>query len=55
VTPRNNNPADHIGTLNEGHLHASLKEHYSRPGDLMKEVVDGYVVDLLRGLSAVAP
>lgn len=38
-----------IGTLNEGHLHASLKEHYARPGDLMEEVVDGYVVDILRG------
>ena len=36
------------GTLNEGHLHASLKEHYAEPGDLMEEVVDGYVVDILR-------
>lgn len=38
-----------IGTLNEGHLHASLKEHYAQPGDLTEEVVDGYVVDILRG------
>ena len=38
-----------IGTLNEGHLHASLKEHYVQPGDLTEVVVDGYVVDILRG------
>ena len=24
----------HIGTLNEGSLHADLKEHYWEPGDL---------------------
>ncbi|MCH7580776.1 MAG: hypothetical protein IIC91_02700 [Chloroflexi bacterium] len=40
--------AGSIGTLNESHLHASLKEHYAQPGDLMEEVVDGYVVDILR-------
>ena len=37
-----------IGTLNEGHLHASLKEYYAEPDDLTEEVVDGYVVDILR-------
>ena len=37
-----------IGILNEGHLHASLKEHYVRPGDQIEVAVDGYVVDILR-------
>ncbi len=47
--PRQATVAASIGTLNESHLHASLKEHYSQPGDLMEQVVDGYVVDILRG------
>ncbi|MFL5955169.1 MAG: hypothetical protein ACJ76I_13790 [Gaiellaceae bacterium] len=38
-----------IGTLNEGALHAQLKEWYREPGDLLEEKVDGYVVDLVRG------
>jgi hypothetical protein len=38
-----------IGTLNEGHLHASLKERYLEPGDQVEADVDGYVVDILRG------
>ncbi|MFL5926023.1 MAG: hypothetical protein ACJ77E_03705 [Gaiellaceae bacterium] len=38
-----------IGTLNEGALHAQLKEWYSRPGDLLEQKVGGYVVDLVRG------
>jgi hypothetical protein len=38
-----------IGTLNEGALHAQLKDWYSRPGDLVEQVVDGFVVDLVRG------
>jgi hypothetical protein len=38
-----------IGTLNEGALHAQLKEWYRRPGDRVEEKVDGYVVDLVRG------
>ncbi len=38
-----------IGTLNEGHLHASLKERYVEPGDQVEVDVDGYVVDILRG------
>ena len=38
-----------IGTLNEGHLHASLKERYVEPGDKVEADVDGYVVDILRG------
>ncbi len=38
-----------IGTLNEGALHAQLKEWYRRPGDRVEEPVSGYVVDLVRG------
>jgi hypothetical protein len=37
-----------IGTLNEGALHAQLKEWYRRPGDLLEQNVDGYVIDLVR-------
>jgi hypothetical protein len=38
-----------IGTLNEGALHAQLKEWYRRPGDRLEQNVEGYVVDLVRG------
>jgi hypothetical protein len=38
-----------IGTLNEGALHAQLKEWYRRPGDRVEEKVAGFVVDLVRG------
>jgi hypothetical protein len=38
-----------IGTLNEGALHAQLKDWYRREGDLVEQVVDGFVVDLIRG------
>jgi len=39
----------HIGTLNEAHLHASLKELVSEPGDRFEVRVDRFVVDILRG------
>jgi hypothetical protein len=38
-----------IGTLNEGALHAQLKEWYRRPGDLLEQAAGGFVVDLVRG------
>ena len=38
-----------IGTLNEGALHAQLKNWYQRPDDRIERVVDGFVVDLIRG------
>jgi hypothetical protein len=38
-----------IGTLNEGALHAQLKEWYRQPGDLLERKVGGYVIDLVRG------
>ncbi|MEX0785072.1 MAG: hypothetical protein WD939_00395 [Dehalococcoidia bacterium] len=42
-------PGASIGLLNEGHLHAALKERYAKPGDKVEADVDGYVVDILRG------
>jgi hypothetical protein len=38
-----------IGTLQENSLHAALKAWYSQPGDQVETVVDGYVIDLVRG------
>jgi hypothetical protein len=38
-----------IGTLNEGALHAQLKNWYQCPGDRIEQVVGGFVVDLVRG------
>jgi hypothetical protein len=38
-----------IGTLNEGALHAQLKEWYRLPDDRLEERVGGYVIDLVRG------
>jgi hypothetical protein len=38
-----------IGTLNEGALHAQLKQWYRRPGDRLEQKVGGYVIDLVRG------
>ena len=38
-----------MGTLGEKPLHASLKRWCARPGDLVEEPVDGFVVDLVRG------
>ena len=37
-----------IGTLNEGALHAQLKDWCRREGDRIEERVGGYVVDLVR-------
>jgi hypothetical protein len=41
--------AKKIGTLNEGVLHAQLKDWYRRPGDRLEQLVDGFVVDIVRG------
>jgi hypothetical protein len=38
-----------IGTLNEGALHAQLKDWYRHRGDRVEQLVDGFVVDLVRG------
>ncbi|NIM92905.1 MAG: hypothetical protein GTO18_04245 [Anaerolineales bacterium] len=37
-----------IGTLNEGHLHANLKEWYAEPNDRFEVEIEGFVIDLLR-------
>jgi hypothetical protein len=38
-----------VGILNEKPLHAALKDWYSKPGDRHEVLVDGYVVDIVRG------
>ena len=38
-----------IGTLKENSLHAALKAWYARPEDQLETMVDGYVIDLVRG------
>ena len=42
-------PEPHIGTLNEGSLHAALKERYAEPGDEFEVPLDGFVIDVRRG------
>ncbi|MBN1916775.1 MAG: hypothetical protein JW889_02605 [Verrucomicrobia bacterium] len=37
-----------ISTLNEGPLHAALKDWYARPGDETEVLVDGFLVDIVR-------
>src|ERR1700710_49095 len=37
-----------VAKLRESSLHASLKELYARPGDLLESACAGYVVDLVR-------
>lgn len=37
-----------IGLLNEKSLHASLKQWYAKPHDLIEETVDGFVIDIVR-------
>lgn len=39
----------HIGTLNEKSLHADLKTYLAQPGDRFEVLVDGYVIDIVRG------
>lgn len=41
--------APHIGTLNEGSLHAALKEHYAQAGDEFEVPLEGFVIDIRRG------
>lgn len=38
----------HIGTLNEGSLHAALKQLYSEPGDEFEVPLDRFVIDIRR-------
>jgi hypothetical protein len=37
-----------ISTLNEGPLHAALKDWYAEPGDATEVLVDGFLVDIVR-------
>lgn len=38
-----------IGTLNEGTLHAQLKELEAEPGDRFEVEMEGFVIDIVRG------
>lgn len=37
-----------IGTLNEGSLHAALKQLYAQPGDVFEVPMEGFVIDIVR-------
>lgn len=39
----------HIGTLNEGSIHAALKELLAEPGDELEVRLDNFVIDIRRG------
>ncbi len=41
-------PANQISTLNEGPLHAALKNWYTRPGDRLEVSVEGFIIDIVR-------
>lgn len=41
-------PEPHIGTLNEGSLHAALKDWYAKPGDRFEVPLNGFVIDIVR-------
>ena len=38
-----------VGVLNEKPLHAALKAWYAQPGDEFEALVDGSVIDIVRG------
>lgn len=42
-----------IGTLNEGSLHAALKQHYAVPGDEFEVPMGRFVIDIKRGDSLI--
>lgn len=46
--PANSDPP-HIGTLNEGSIHAALKELVAEPGDELEVRLDNFVIDIRRG------
>ena len=48
ASPPTTEVVPHIGTLNEGSLHATLKHHYSEPGDEFEVPLEGFVIDIRR-------
>ncbi|MCL5270456.1 MAG: hypothetical protein M1457_07890 [bacterium] len=42
-----------ISTMNEKALHAGLKTWYGRAGDRFEDVVDGYLIDIVRGTTLI--
>jgi hypothetical protein len=45
----NKSKTNGIGTLQETSLHASLKEWYLQPGDRLEVMVEGFIIDIVRG------
>ena len=43
------NPSHNISTVNEKPLHAALKKWYAEAGDRFEVLVDGFLVDIVRG------
>ena len=50
---RENAASNGIGTLREMSLHATLKDYYAQPGDLLEVPVEGYLVDIKRGTELI--
>lgn len=48
-TPGKQQNSPQIGRLAEKSLHASLKARLAQPGDQQESVVDGFVIDIVRG------
>jgi len=42
-----------IGVRNEKSLHAALKQWYTRPGDQLEVKLDGFIVDIVRGVQLI--
>jgi hypothetical protein len=49
LKPMNDSPFRPIATMNEGPLHAALKDWYLRPGDVVEVPYAGRQIDLVRG------
>jgi len=49
MPPKRRPKTNGIGTLSEGPLHAALKAWCAQPGDTFETMVDGFVVDIVRG------
>ncbi len=49
MSSKQQNTTRKISTLNEKPLHESLKQWYTKPGDMLETSVDGFIVDIVRG------
>lgn len=48
ASPSQGSALSKIGMLNEGSLHAALKERYAQPGDEFEVSMEGFVIDIVR-------